>query len=140
MAQESFGDAIRRFFRGIVSLLTTGSWKVEEIADRARSADALLDRVPEEVDLRAQQVLDDINEGLTAFAALEMKAQRYRDQIADWHQKAAQMAAQARSRAEGTPERGQYEQLARVALAEKLKAQDLLAAVEREMEAARPEY
>src|SRR5574341_547315 len=78
MAQGSLGEAIRNFFRGVVSLLTTGSWKVEEWAENARSADALLDRVPEEVDIRAQQVLDDINEAITAFAALEMKAQRYR--------------------------------------------------------------
>src|SRR4051812_41300951 len=113
MADQSLGDTIRRFFRGIVSLLTTGSWKVEEWADNARSADALLERVPEEVDLRAQQVLDDINEGLTAFAGLEMKAQRYRDQAADWQQKAESMAARARAHPEGSAERQKYEQLAR---------------------------
>jgi phage shock protein A len=140
MAEGSFGDAIRNFFRGVVSLLTTGSWKVEEWAEEARSAEAILDRVPEEVDIRAQQVLDDINEGLTAFAALEMKAQRYRDQAADWQQKVERMVAQARSQPEGSPERQRYEQLARSALSEKLKAEDLLAAVEREIAAARPEY
>jgi phage shock protein A len=140
MAGHSFGEAIRNFFRGIVSLLTTGSWKVEEWADNARSADTVLERVPEEVDIRAQQVLDDINEGLTAFAALEMKAQRYRDQAADWQQKAERMAEQVRAHPEGSPERQKYEQLARAAITEKLKAQDLVAAVEQEIEAARPEY
>jgi phage shock protein A len=140
MAAQSFGDAIRNFFRGIVSLLTTGSWKVEEWAENARSADTLLDRVPDEVDIRAQQVLDDINEGLTAYAALEMKAQRYRDQAADWQQKAERMAAQARSSAEGSPERQKYEELARAAITEKLKSHDLLTVVEQEIEAARPEY
>src|SRR5688500_11974266 len=121
MAEGSFGDAIRNFFRGVASLLTTGSWKVEGWAEDARSAEAILDRVPEEVDLRAQQVLDDINEGLTAFAALEMKAQRYWDQAVDWQQKVERMVAQARSQPEGSPERERYEQLARSALAEKLK-------------------
>jgi phage shock protein A len=140
MSNGSFAEAIRNFFRGVASLLTTGSWKVEEWAEDARSADAILDRVPEEVDIRAQQVLDDINEGLTAFAALEMKAQRYRDQAADWKQKAETMAAQARALPEETPERQKYEQLARAALAEKLKSEDLLAAVEREIASARPEY
>jgi phage shock protein A len=140
MSNGSFGDAIRNFFRGVVSLLTTGSWQVEEWAENARSADAILDRMPEEVDLRAQQVLDDINEGITAFAGLEMKAQRYRDQAADWQSKAEKMASQARANTEGTPERHKYEELARAALAEKLKAEDLLAAVESELAAARPEY
>jgi phage shock protein A len=140
MAEGSFSDALRNFFRGVASLLTTGSWQVEEWAEDARSADALLDRVPEEVDLRAQQVLDDINEALTAFAMLEMKAKRYRDQVADWESKAASMAAQARSQSAGTAERERYEKLVRAALNEKLKAQDLLTAVEREVAAARPEY
>jgi phage shock protein A len=140
MAEGSFGEAIRSFFRGVVSLLTTGSWKVEEWAENARSADALLDRVPEEVDLRAQQVLDDINEALTAFAMLEMKARRYRDQVADWQSKAENMAVQAKAQTGGSAERERYEKLTRAALTEKLKAQDLLAAVEQESEAARPEY
>jgi phage shock protein A len=140
MAEGSFADALRNFFRSVASLLTTGSWHVEQWADDARSADTLLDRVPEEVDVRAQQVLDDINEALTAFAMLEMKARRYRDQVADWQAKAESMAAQARGQAEGSPERTRYEQLVRAALNEKLKAQDLLAAVEREVAAARPEY
>jgi phage shock protein A len=140
MAEGSFSDALRNFFRGVASLLTTGSWKVEEWAEDARSADALLDRVPEEVDVRAQQVLDDINEALTAFAMLEMKAKRYHDQVADWETKAASMAARARSQPAGSAERERYEKLVRAALNEKLKAQDLLAAVEREVTAARPEY
>jgi phage shock protein A len=140
MAEGSFTDAIRNFFRGVVSLLTTGSWKVEQWADDARSADALLERVPEEVDLRAQQVLDDINDALTAFAALEMKAQRYRDQVGDWQQKAEAMAAEARKQPEGSAERTRYEQLARSALGEKLKAQDLMATIETEIAEARPEY
>jgi phage shock protein A len=138
--ESGFAEAIRGFFRGVVNLLTTGSWKGEEWAEDARAAEALLDRVPEEVELRAQQVLDDINEALTAFAALEMKAQRYRDQAADWQGKAEQMAAQARGLPDGAPERQRYEQLARSALVEKLKAEDLLAAVEREIAGARPEY
>jgi phage shock protein A len=138
--ERSFADSIREFFKGVVNLLTTGSWKGEEWSEYARAAEALLERAPEEVDLRAQQVLDDINEALTAFAALEMKAQRYRDQAADWQQKAEQMAAQARALPEGTPERQRLEQLARSALTEKLKAEDLLAVVEREVASARPEY
>jgi phage shock protein A len=138
--ERSFADSIREFFKGVVNLLTTGSWKGEEWSEDARAAEALLERAPEEVDLRAQQVLDDINEALTAFAALEMKAQRYRDQAADWQQKAEQMAAQARALPEGTPERQRLEQLARSALTEKLKAEDLLAVVEREVASARPEY
>lgn len=140
MSDSSFTDAIRDFFRGVSNLLTTGNWKGEEWSEDARAAGDLLERVPDEVDLRAQQVLDDINEALTAFAALEMKARRYRDQAADWQQKAEQMAAQARGLPEGAPERQRYEQLARSALTEKLKAEDLLAAVEREVAAARPEY
>lgn len=140
MAQESFTEALRNFFRGVASLLTTGSWKVEGWADDARSADVLLERVPEEVDLRAQQVLDDINEALTAFAMLEMKARRYRDQVADWETKATSMAAQARSQPAGSAERERYEKLIRAALNEKLKAQDLLTTVEREVATARPEY
>jgi phage shock protein A len=140
MAATSFGEAIRNFFRGVVSLLTTGSWKVEQMADQARSADVLLDRVPEEVDLRAQQVLDEINEALTAFAALEMKAQRYQEQEADWRSKAESMAEQARRQPEGSPERARYEQLARAAVSERLKAQDVLTTVQREIEEARPEY
>jgi phage shock protein A len=138
--ERSFADSIREFFKGVVNLLTTGSWKGEEWSEDARAAEALLERAPEEVDLRAQQVLDDINEALTAFAALEMKAQRYRDQAADWQQKAEQMAAQARALPEGTPERQRLEQLARSALTEKLKAEDLLGVVEREVASARPEY
>jgi phage shock protein A len=140
MSEESFGDTIRGFFRGVVNLLTTGSWDGDERTKDARAADALLDRVPEEVDLRAQQVLDDINEALTAFAALEMKAQRYRDQGADWQEKAEQMVARVRGLPAGAPEQQRYEQLARSALTEKLKAEDMLAAVEREIAAARPEY
>jgi len=140
MAQGSFTDAIRSFFRGVVSLLTTGSWKVEEWAENARSAEALLQRVPEEVELRAQQTLDDINEALTAFAALEMKARRYRDQAADWQSKAEAMATQVRTQPEGTAERGRYEQLTRSALTEKMKAEDMLAVVEREIADARPDY
>jgi phage shock protein A len=138
--ERSFADSIREFFKGVVNLLTTGSWKGEEWSEDARAAEALLERAPEEVDLRAQQVLDDINEALTAFAALEMKAQRYRDQAADWQQKAEQMAAQARALPEQTPDRQRLEQLARSALTEKLKAEDLLAVVEREVASARPEY
>ncbi len=60
--KEGIGEVFGRFWRGIVSLLSTGSWHVEEVADRARSAEMVLDRVDEAVEHDAQVTLDNIDD------------------------------------------------------------------------------
>lgn len=120
-AFESIGRAFKNVFEGIASLLETGSWQVEGAADAARSAEVLLDRVDEEVEQRAQETLDEVNEALTAYGGLERKAQMFGKQVADWVGKAQTAATKAKGFPEGSDDHKKWVGLAREALKQKAR-------------------
>lgn len=120
-ALASIGRAFRNTFRGIASLLETGSWQVEGAADAARSAEVLLDRVDEEVEQRAQETLDEVNEALTEYGKLQRRAEMLGKQVADWAGKAKTAADKAKGFAEGSADRTKWVGLAREALTQKAK-------------------
>ncbi|MFA7244071.1 MAG: hypothetical protein WC080_02185 [Patescibacteria group bacterium] len=80
----SLGEAFASFCRGIVSLLTTGSWVVEGAADNARSTELLRERIPEAAEQDAQRTLQIVDEGLTSFGLLKQKLERAKQQKTDW--------------------------------------------------------
>ena len=117
----SIANTFRNVFRGVVSLLETGSWQVEEAAGHARSAKILLDRVDEEVEIRAQETLDEINEALTEYGKLQNRQTMLQKQVADWTDKAQRAVVKAKSCAAGTTSRIRWENLTREALTQKAK-------------------
>lgn len=137
--QEGLGTALSNLYRGIVSLITTGSWRVEEYADQARSAEMVLDRVDEAVEHDAQRTLDHVDEALTSFNLLNARAERLRKGAADWRAKAQRTAIEAGKVAQGTPERAKWEGLAKQALNEALKAEDLLKPLKEAIDQSRPD-
>lgn len=136
-ALESIGNAFGNLFRGIASLLETGSWQVGRAADSARSAEAILDRVDDEIEQRAQATLDDVNDALTAYGSLERKAEMLRKQVAEWDSKAKTAAGKAKSFADGTAERTKWVGLATEALEQKQKFNQQLAVAEQALGAAK---
>lgn len=138
-AMGSIGNAFRNTFRGIASLLETGSWQVEGAADAARSAEVLLDRVDEEVEQRAQETLDEVNDALTYYGKLERDRDRLRAQVADWDNKAKTAAGKAKTAADGSAEREKWVGLTRQALEQKQKFGQQLAVVEQALAAAKPD-
>lgn len=120
-AMGSIGNAFRNVFRGVASLLETGSWQVEEAADSARTAEVLLDRVDEEVDQRAQETLDQVNDALTEYGKLERRAEMLTTQVADWTNKAQTAAGKAKGFPEGSADRTKWMGLTRSALEQKGK-------------------
>lgn len=129
-ALESIGNAFGNVFKGVANLLETGSWQVEKAADAARSAEAILDHVDEEIEQRAQETLDDVNDALTAYGALQRKAEMLGKQVADWDNKAKIAAGKAKGFAEGTAERTKWVGLATDALKQKQKFGQQLAVAE----------
>lgn len=117
----SLSNAFRNVFRGVVSILETGSWQVEGAANKARTAKVLLDRVDEEVEIRAQQTLDDINDALTEYGKLQGRQTMLAKQVADWNDKAKSAADKAKGLGEGSQQRTKWMGLAKDALTQKAK-------------------
>lgn len=135
----SWTNAVTNLFRGVGNLLETGSWKVEEAASAARTAETLLDRVDEEVEQRAQETLDHVNAALTYFGGLEGKQKMLSGQVASWGNKAKTAADKAKTCSEGSADRTKWVDLARQALEQKAKYAAQLAVVDQAVEAARPD-
>lgn len=135
----SMASAVRNVFRGVASLLETGSWQVEEAANQARSAGVLLDRVDEEVEMRAQETLDEVNEALTEYGRLQGREKMLTTQVSDWSSKAGTAAATAKTFKEGTPDRVKWESLIREALTQKAKYAGQLKVVSEAVRAAKPD-
>lgn len=135
----SLGNAFRNVFRGVASLLETGSWQVEEAASHARSAEVILDRVDEEVEIRAQQTLDDVNEALTEYGKLQNQQTMLQKQVADWDTKARDAATKAKTFPSGNPERTKWESLTREALVQKANFVAKLNVVVEAVTAAKPD-
>lgn len=136
---DSFANAVGNVFRGLGSLVETGSWKVEEAADGARDAETLLDRVDEEVEQRAQETLDNVNDALTYYGGLERKAEMLGRQVEDWGAKARTAADKAKGFAEGSSERTKWTGLAKSALEQKAKFAAQLDVVNQALAVAKPD-
>lgn len=136
---QSIGNAFRNVFRGVASLLETGSWQVEEAASEARTAEVLLGRVDEEVNIRAQETLDQINDALTEYGKLQGRQTMLARQVVDWNGKAKSAADKAKSFAEGIPERTKWMGLAKDALNQKAKFAAELKVVEEALTASKPD-
>ena len=134
----SVTNAFQNVFRGVASLLETGSWQVEEAANSARSAGVLLDRVDEEVEIRAQQTLDEVNEALTEYGKLQSRQKMLSGQVADWNGKAVSAATKAKGYKADTPDRAKWEGLTREALTQKAKFAGQLKVVEEALAASKP--
>lgn len=117
----SLSNAFRNVFRGVASLLETGSWQVEGVANNARSAEALLDRVDEEVEIRAQETLDEINSALTEYGKLQGRQTMLANQVSDWSNKAKNAAGKAKSFSDGSSDRAKWIDLTKSALTQKAK-------------------
>ena len=141
---SSITNAFRNVFRGVASLLETGSWQVEEAANQARSAGVLLDRVDEEVEMRAQETLDSVNAALTEYGKLQNRQTMLTKQVADWDSKARGAAAKAKECpiggcAVGPTGRGKWEKLTKEALVQKAKFAAELKVVEEALAASEPD-
>lgn len=136
---QSIGNAFRNVFRGVASLLETGSWQVEEAADNARSAEMLLDRVDEEVEIRAQETLDQVNAALTEYGKLQGRQTMLQKQVTDWNNKAKSAADKAKTYAEGTAEKTKWIGLTKDALNQKAKFAAELKVVEEALVASKPD-
>ncbi|OGN00187.1 MAG: hypothetical protein A2817_03490 [Candidatus Yanofskybacteria bacterium RIFCSPHIGHO2_01_FULL_39_8b] len=136
---SSLANAFRNVFRGVASLLETGSWQVEGVAKEARSAKVLLDRVDEEVEIRAQETLDHVNEAITEYGKLQNKQEMLMAQTNDWSSKAKDAATKAKTFAVGTLERKKWEGLTRDALTQKAKFASQLKVVDEALMAAKPD-
>lgn len=134
-----FAKAFGNVFRGLGSLFETGSWKVEEAADAARTAETLLDRVDEEVEQNAQVTLDHVNEALTEYGRLQRKQEMLGKQVADWTAKSKTAADKAKAAPEGSPEREKWMNLAREALKQKGTFAAQLAVVNETLAASKPD-
>jgi len=120
-ALDSIGNAFGNVFKSVANLLETGSWQIENAADSARSAEAILDHVDEEVEQRAQETLDEVNDALTAYGTLQRKHEMLSKQVDEWGNKAKTAADKAKGFAEGTAERTKWVGLATDALKQKQK-------------------
>jgi len=134
-----FGKAMKNLFRGFGSLAETGSWKVEKIADDARTAEALLDHADEEIEQNAQETLDQVNAGLTYYGELTRKAELLQKNVADWDTKSKAAAAKAKVAADGSPDKDKWVKLTRSALEQKNKFVAELKVVQESVEAAKPD-
>lgn len=133
----SLSNAFRNVFRGVASLLETGSWQVEGAANSARSAEVLLGRVDEEVEIRAQETLDHINAALTEYGKLQSRQTMLTKQVTDWDNKAKSAADKAKSFAEGSSDRTKWVGLAKDALTQKAKFMAELQVVEEAINASK---
>jgi phage shock protein A len=111
--------------RGIASLLTTGSWAVENAADQARTTDRLLERIPEAANHDAERTLTVVNDALTSFELLKQKLQSAVAEVAKWQGNVETAVAKYSFCAEGDPLKAKYENLAKSAIAERKKAEAL---------------
>lgn len=139
MGSNSLANAFRNVYRGVASMLETGSWQVEGAANEIRTAGVILDRVDEEVEIRAQETLDDVNEALTEYGKLQSRETMLSSQVADWQQKATDAAAKAKKAKEGTPERTKWGGLAREALIQKAKFASQLKVVQDALSKSKPD-
>lgn len=137
--QEGIGAAMARFFRAIKSLLTTGSMHAEDAADKARSAQVLIEHIPEAAEAHTQKVMMIADEGLTHWKGLLNDRDRQQKIVEIWNQRAQTAATKAKVFAEGTKERRELEQAAKSALDEAIRAEERLKRLDAMIAEIRPE-
>lgn len=127
-----FGTAWKKFWEVM-------GWKAEKAADEVRTAEVLLDRVDDEIEIRAQQTLDQVNAALTYYGKLQQDEERLKKDLANWEAKVQSAAARAKAAAEGSPERAQWTKLTRDALVEKNKFAAQLKVIQDSLAMAKPD-
>lgn len=135
-----FLKALSNLFHAAGSEAETASWSAEEAAKNARTADKLLDRVDEEVEQRAQQTLDHVNDSLTRYGALEDKVTSLRKQVEVWTGKAQTAATKAKTYAKDSPDYTKWVALATDALKQKQTYEAQLKIYAEQLESVRGEH
>jgi phage shock protein A len=138
--KNTLGQVLSNIGKGIVSLLTTGSWAVEEYADKVRDAETVLDRVDEAAEQDAQLMLDKVNDALVNWNRLNAKRDDAHAGVTDWQKKAKSLAEKAKALPEGSPERNKLEDLVRQALTEVQRYKDKLVPLETALAESKPNY
>ena len=97
-----------------------------------------LDHLRQEVELEAQRTLDQIDDALTVWQELELRAERERKGVALWEEKGRRAEAEAGRAAPGSPEREAWERLAGEAESEAAFRRKQVATLEGIIEQAQP--
>jgi phage shock protein A len=136
--QEGIVSALKRYLGAFVSLVTTGSLHAESAASKARSADVLLDHVQAAAEHDTQKILSVVDEGLTHYQSLLNKRERQRGIVNDWDAKVKATVAKIKSLPADSPDRTDWEKVAKEALNEKMRAEERLKTLDAEIEDLKP--
>lgn len=137
---QSLGQVLSNMLHAVVSILTTGSWRAEEAADRARSTGVLLDRIPEAAEQDAERVLEIVNDALTSYGLLEARLEATERNVEKWSGNVSTAVGKYKAcPAEQVEQKAKLEVLVKSAIKERKKAEaardQLKAAVDESKEA-----
>lgn len=138
--QETAGSVFGRFWKAIMSVLTTGSIHAEEAADSLRESDIVLHQINEEIDRKAEKTLAAAAEAITQFNTMKLKAGRQQQVVDAWANKAANAVANLKSMSAENPDRAKMEAVAKKFLAEKNSATMVLKPMADALAEAEPLY
>lgn len=136
--QEGIGSALKRIWEAFVSLVTTGSLHAESVADKARSANVLLDHVQAAAEADTAKILEAVDEGLTHYQGLLNKRERQQKLVDQWKARVDSAVANLKSLPTDSPDKANWEKLAKDAINERMRAEERLKALDAEIEDVKP--
>lgn len=137
-AHTGIGEAFRNVLRGIASVLTTGSWVVEDAADQARSTGMILDRIPEAAEHDAQRTLDHVNDGLTSWNVLVLKLEAAKRDVEKWQGRVNEAATKFKDCTDDA-KRAELKTLGESAIVERKKAEAFRDQLQAAVDEAKPD-